>query len=92
MFSPPRAMTVESFPAISRRANFALGEMEGTVTLNEERTNNFRDACQGDSGGPLVVEENDAAILVGLVHWTKLRFCDLTKNCHQVSFYLDRLD
>ena len=29
-------MTVESFPTISRRANFALGEMEGTVTLNEE--------------------------------------------------------
>ena len=37
MFSPPRAMTVESFPTITRRANFALGEMKGTVTLNEER-------------------------------------------------------
>ena len=37
MFSPPRAMTVESFPTITRRANFALGEMEGAVTFNEER-------------------------------------------------------
>ena len=31
-FPPTRAMTVESFPIISRKANFALGVMEGTVT------------------------------------------------------------